>query len=294
MTNFVPFAARPAGMIPRRGFMLGVAGLLATAGRSRRAAGQDAAEQIATPWIKDLHSALGLIAGGRRDGVMSAGIAIRLDPGWKTYWRTPGDSGVPPRFDFSASDNVADVTVSWPAPRQFPDGAGGISFGYHDEVVLPLRIVAKAPNDPVTLRAQINYAVCEKLCIPVEARAEFTSLHPSAPDNPSLEAARALVPRHAGIGADAAFGIRSVKRDGATVTVEVVAPPQESVELFVEGPAPDWALPPPALRATEPGGLRRFSFALEGLPPQTRADGAVLKLTLAGAGRACDYDVTLE
>src|SRR5215467_8231772 len=124
-----------------------------------------------SPWQKDGHSAVRLLAGSRSGAVLLGGVAFQLQPGWKTYWRTPGDSGVPPRFDFSKSENVEAVTVLWPAPLMFDDGAGGHALGYHDKVVLPLRIVAKAADKPVTLRAEINYAVCEKLCIPVEASA---------------------------------------------------------------------------------------------------------------------------
>src|ERR1700750_3504451 len=129
--------------------------------------------QEASPWQKDDHSALRLLAGSRSGAVLLGGIALQLQPGWKTYWRTPGDSGVPPRFDFSKSENVEAVTVLWPAPQKFDDGAGGVSLGYHDQVVLPLRIVAKSVDKPVTLRAAVNYAVCEKLCIPVDAKAEL-------------------------------------------------------------------------------------------------------------------------
>ena len=110
---------------------------------------------------------LRLLAGSRSGAVLLGGIAFQLQPGWHTYWRNPGDSGVPPRFDFSKSDNVEAVTVLWPAPKKFDDGAGGVSLGYHDQIVLPLRIVAKSVDKPVTLRAAIDYAVCEKICIPV-------------------------------------------------------------------------------------------------------------------------------
>src|SRR5947207_12460610 len=123
----------------------------------------------ASPWQRDAHSAIRLLAGSRSGAVLLGGIAIQLEPGWKTYWRTPGDSGVPPRFDFSKSDNVEAVTVLWPAPKKFDDGAGGTSLGYKQQVVLPLRIVAKSADKPVILRAAINYAVCDKLCVPVEA-----------------------------------------------------------------------------------------------------------------------------
>ena len=117
----------------------------------------EARAQDASPWQQDTHSAVRLLAGSRSGAVLLGGIAFQLQPGWKTYWRTPGDSGVPPRFDFSKSDNVEAVTVLWPAPTKFDDGAGGHSLGYHDQVVLPLRIVAKNPDKPVTIRANINY-----------------------------------------------------------------------------------------------------------------------------------------
>src|ERR1700716_252241 len=134
--------------------------------------------QDASPWQRDGHSAVRLLAGSRSGPVLLGGIAFQLQPGWKTYWRTPGDSGVPPRFDFSKSENIEAVTVLWPAPTKFDDGAGGHSLGYHNQVVLPLRIVAKNAAKPVILRAALNYAVCEKICIPVEANTElgFTSV----------------------------------------------------------------------------------------------------------------------
>src|SRR6202163_3348839 len=129
--------------------------------------------QDASPWQRDGHSAVRLLAGSRSGAVLLGGIAFQLQAGWKTYWRSPGDSGVPPRFDFSKSDNIEAVTVLWPAPLKFDDGAGGTSLGYHNQVVLPLRIVPKNTDRPVTLRAEISYAVCEKICIPVEASTEL-------------------------------------------------------------------------------------------------------------------------
>src|ERR1700736_1209679 len=123
--------------------------------------------QDASPWQRDGHSAVRLLAGSRSGAVLLGGIAFQLQPGWKTYWRTPGDSGVPPRFDFSKSDNIEAVTVLWPGagaireaatgrgrPRaKSADGPGAHSLGYHDTIVLPLRIVAKNTDKPVTLRA---------------------------------------------------------------------------------------------------------------------------------------------
>src|ERR1700676_3510272 len=160
----------------------------------------EARAQDASPWQRDTHSAVRLLAGSRSGAVLLGGIAIRLQPGWKTYWRTPGDSGVPPRFDFSKSENIDAITVLWPAPTKFDDGAGGHSLGYHDQVVLPLRIVAKNADKPVMLRADINYAVCEKLCIPVQDNAELAFASVASTSDGELSAALDTVPKPANVG----------------------------------------------------------------------------------------------
>src|ERR1700687_2743087 len=112
----------------------------------------EARAEDASPWQREGRSAVRLLAGSRSGAVLLGGIAFQLQPGWKTYWRTPGDSGVPPRFDFSKSDNVEAVTILWPAPTKFDDGAGGHSLGYKNQIVLPLRIGAKNAEKPGTLQ----------------------------------------------------------------------------------------------------------------------------------------------
>ena len=247
-----------------------------------------------SPWQRDTHSAVRLLAGSRSGAVLLGGIAIQLQPGWKTYWRTPGDSGVPPRFDFSKSDNVEAVTVLWPAPMKFDDGAGGVSLGYKQQVVLPLRIVAKNADKPVTLRADINYAVCDKLCIPVDAKAELAFASVASTEDGNLSDALNAVPKPANVGDPNPLTIRDVKREGkANVLVDVTAPGGKDVSLFVEGPTPDWALPVPKLIEGGPSGVKRFAFELDGLPPGASADGAALKLTLVGGDRAYEFNVNL-
>src|SRR5947207_7750512 len=247
-----------------------------------------------SPWQRDGHSAVRLLAGSRSGAVLLGGIAFELQPGWKTYWRTPGDSGVPPRFDFSKSDNVEAVTVLWPAPLKFDDGAGGTSLGYKHQIVLPLRIVAKDANKPVTLRAAINYAVCEKLCIPVDAKAELAFASVASTEDGNLSEALNSVPKPANIGDPNPLTIRDVKREGKiNVLVDVSAPEGKDVSLFVEGPTPDWALPVPKLVETSPPGVKRFTFELDGLPPGVSPDGAALKLTLVGGDKAYEFNVNL-
>jgi DsbC/DsbD-like thiol-disulfide interchange protein len=255
----------------------------------------EARAEDASPWQPEGHSAVRLLAGSRSGAVLLGGIALKLQPGWKTYWRTPGDSGVPPRFDFSRSDNIEAVTVMWPAPTKFDDGAGGHSLGYHDQVVLPLRIVAKNVDKPVTLRADINYAVCEKLCIPVEASAELAFTSVASTEDSALFAALDTVPKPANVGDPNPLTIRDVKRDGkSTVLVDVVSPDAREINLFVEGPTPDWGLPVPKLVQHSPPGVRRFAFDLDGMPPGTDPSGAALKLTLVGGDRAYEFNINLD
>src|ERR1700729_1725126 len=243
----------------------------------------EARAQDASPWIRDGHSAVRLLAGSRSGAVLLGGIAFQLQPGWKTYWRTPGDSGVPPRFHFSKSENIEAVTILWPAPMKFDDGAGGSSLGYHDQIVLPLRIVAKNTDKPVTLRAAVNYAVCDKLCVPVEADVELSFTSVASTEDSALFAALDTVPKPANVGDPNPLTIRDVKRDGkSAVVVDVATPDTREVNLFVEGPTPDWSLPVPKSLEFGTTGVRRFAFDLDGLPPGANPDGAALKLTLVG------------
>src|ERR1700744_1132530 len=255
----------------------------------------EARAQDASPWLRDTHSAVRLLAGSRSGELLLGGIAFQLQPGWKTYWRPPGDSGVPPRFDFSKSDNIEAVTILWPAPKKFDDGAGGVSLGYHDQIVLPLRIVAKNVDKPVTLRAEINYAVCEKLCIPVEASAELAFNSVASTEDSALFAALDTVPKPANVGDPNPLTIRDVKRDGKSdVVVDVVTPDDRALNLFVEGPTPDWGLPVPKLVEHSPPGVKRFSFQLDGVPPDVNPDGAALKLTLVGGDRSYEFNINLD
>ena len=276
-------------MVPMRA-ALGLAAAIVASSLAIEARAEDA-----SPWQRDGHSAVRLLAGSRSGAVLLGGIAVQLQPGWKTYWRTPGDSGVPPRFDFSKSENIEAVTVLWPAPAKFDDGAGGHSMGYHDQVVLPLRIVAKNADKPVMLRVGINYAVCEKICIPVEANTELGFTSVASTEDSALFAALDTVPKPASIGDPNPLTIRDVKRDGkSSVLVDVVTPDTREINLFVEGPTPDWALPVPTLLEKSPPGVKRFSFELDGLPPGTDPEGAALKLTLVGGDRAYEFNINLN
>src|SRR5215475_1326515 len=214
----------------------------------------------ASEWDGDQRAAVRLIAGTRRgDGnatTRRAGVEIRLAPGWKTYWRYPGDSGVPPIFDFAQSSNVASATVLWPAPHRFGDGSGE-SIGYDGSVIFPVQVMVKDPAQKVTLRLKLDYAVCEKLCVPSEANLALEMAAPAgARHEAALAAAAARVPKASTIGARSDLAVTSVRREPggrfARVVVDVAAPAGEPVDLFAEGPTPEWALPVPTPIADGP------------------------------------------
>ena len=252
----------------------------------------------ASAWDGDARSGVRLIAGDEKieNGakILRAGVEIRLSPGWKTYWRYPGDSGVPPNFDFGKSDNVKSVSVRWPAPQLFVDSEGN-TIGYKDGVTLPLAIVPKEPGRPVTLRLNVDYAICEKLCVPAQARAELTL--PGQP-SPALAAADKLVPHHSQVGAEGPLSIRSVTSDNGgklpRLLVDVAAPEGAKVQVFAEGPTPDWALPVPEPVDGAPPGLRRFAFALDGLPTGVSAKGAEISITAVAGSNAIEATYRLD
>ncbi len=96
---------------------------------------------------------------------LSAGLDLTLSEGWKTYWRSPGEVGIPPRIDWSGSENVAGVEMLWPAPERFT--AFGIeNFGYKDNVVFPLRVTLGRPGEPAHLAGAVKLLICSEVCIP--------------------------------------------------------------------------------------------------------------------------------
>lgn len=117
----------------------------------------------------------GVILPGWReaDGRHVAGLLLKLDPGWKTYWRAPGAGGIPPRFNWSGSSNLAAVEVRYPVPK-IMDQNGVYSIGYDHDVVLPLVIQTRENGMPVNLHAEIEIGVCEEVCIPVALRVSAT------------------------------------------------------------------------------------------------------------------------
>jgi DsbC/DsbD-like thiol-disulfide interchange protein len=265
-------------------------------------AGAGAAAEDASRWDGDARSAVRLIAGARVSGLaaLRAGIEIRLKHGWHTYWRYPGDAGMPPRFDFEGSQNLKAIDVLWPAPRRVSE-AGAVTIGYDRDVILPLVIVPHDPAKPVALQLKLDYAICEKLCVPAEARAQLALAGGASSHAAAVAAAEARVPKKTALGEPGegrALAIRSVRRaDGGAhgrVVVEVAAPASAAVDLFAEGPTPAWALPPPTMIKEAAGSLRRFAFDLDGAPPGASYEGLLVTLTAVSGEEAIEVATRLD
>lgn len=244
----------------------------------------------ASMWVEGLAAKLRLVAAATTVSgpALAAGVEIVLEPGWKTYWRVPGDSGVAPSFDFSGSENVAAVDVAYPVPQRF-DAPGDITFGYTGRVVFPLTVTPADPGRPVVLDGRIVYGVCEALCVPVESHARLaweTGPPEATPFSAVLEDWAGRVPREGILSVDAVEAVAG--EDGGSLRLSLAVPgPLDAPYLIVEpvaGPArvvlgvPEVMVAGSRVDAAIPVHARRNAPGLEA--------GGRFELILADRGRA--------
>lgn len=188
-----------------------------------------------------------LLVGSASGGAeRTAALVMQVKPGWKTYWRQPGEAGVPPQFDWSHSQNLASVEIGWPAPEVF-DSFGYQTLGYGGRVVLPLTLTAAQAEAPIALALHARLGVCKDICVfeELELRAVLpvvgSSIHDgviaSAMDAMPMGAAEAGVAleacRIAGTGAARAVTARFSLPEGAGMPY-----------IVAEGPEASWFEPP--------------------------------------------------
>jgi DsbC/DsbD-like thiol-disulfide interchange protein len=157
---------------------------------------------LSTDWVEGHASRVRIVAGrggvrqGDGAGSVLAGVEIDLQPGWKTYWISPGDAGgVPPDFDWSKSTNLGTAKVLYPVPKRFTDDMGE-TIGYKESVVLPVVVTVQDAAKPVELNVDVAFGVCRDICIPAEA--QLSLLVPPGGSHPVPEeviAALEKVPR---------------------------------------------------------------------------------------------------
>ena len=220
------------------------------------------------------------------------GLQIEMKPGFKTYWRSPGDAGIPPRFDWSGSGNIAEARVRWPAPERFVLG-GFNTFGYANEVVLPIEVELAAPGYALNARLQVVYGVCRDICVLGEA--EFDLAIPvgasgRTPHHDLIDWFDRRVPTTVASAVDISSA-RLTKIDDhdviEIVAVAVIGSGFDQPDILVEG-IEDVALPKPQI-AVEPDRRRaRIIYQLPASTPASNLAERTVTLTLL------DGDYTFE
>jgi suppressor for copper-sensitivity B len=155
------------------GFRLAVFCVLAAVGMHAHAYAEASAEVNgpASRLFQTPQSSAQLISAVQGTGDLATipvALHIVLQPGWKTYWRSPGDAGYPLMIDVTGSDNVEEAKVAWPVPHRF-QLFGLQTFGYGTEVAFPVMVTPRTPGARIALKANIRYLVCETVCIPQDA-----------------------------------------------------------------------------------------------------------------------------
>ncbi|MGB0913515.1 MAG: protein-disulfide reductase DsbD domain-containing protein, partial [Phaeobacter italicus] len=142
--------------------------------------------------MDDLVRADVLDGGLTKRGTYQTALRLTLSDGWKTYWRAPGDAGIPPQFDWGRSQNLGKMEITWPTPHVF-DQNGIQSIGYETQLVLPVEITPADPAQPVELRGKVEIGICKDICVPGTLSVNHR-LDASADRNPAIAAALAQRP----------------------------------------------------------------------------------------------------
>ncbi len=221
-------------------------------------------------------------------GAFLAGVELALAPGWKTYWRRPGDSGIAPEFDWSGSENVATVELRWPAPERFDD-PGDTTFGYRSGLVWPLRVVPENPAMPVVLNLSMHFGICADLCIPRDSAMSLTvaaggegGAIAETPYAEELRAALARVPLPLEDEERVALSWRENSAPILDVRLKGCGPGCTPPMLIVDGPRNIWFGVP---QTTREGDVLRYEMEVETLSP-AMIEGEDVELLFVGHGRA--------
>ncbi|MCV2446733.1 protein-disulfide reductase DsbD domain-containing protein [Paracoccus sp. DMF] len=217
------------------------------------------------------------------EGHRMTALRLELEPGWKTYWRSPGDAGVPPRFDWQGSQNLGPVRVLWPRPEVI-DSGGERTLGYHDRLILPIEITPTQPGQPVAPRVVVDFGLCLDICVPAQVR--LTAPAPGDAPDPLIEAALARQPRASDRQPECR--VQPIK-DGMQVTATL--PSEESAlaeDVAMELAGKDIWVSAPETSAEGARVVAQADFvAASGKP--FPLDPAALRLTLIGPEDAVEF-----
>lgn len=252
-------------------------------------------------WVRHPEIALRLISGSAASGEggdLRLGLEMRLAPGWKTYWRSPGDAGLPPAIEWAESANLAGAELRFPAPERFTL-FGFETFGYGGHVILPIAARARGPGE-TRIRAGVDVLVCEKLCIPYRADLALDlpagAQAPTAHTHEIAKFESAVPPVDAdGRGVNGLALESAAFRGGDAPALIVRAraePPFAAPDVFVET-AGGWSFAKPEIAYLEGGRYATLTLAATPDKSAKPLDGAPATLTLVDGRRSVERAVTL-
>ena len=220
----------------------------------------------ASPWWKNNHGSVRLISAGNTissETEINLGLQFRMKPGWKIYWRSPGDAGFPPRVIWKGSLNLKKAEIQWPAPEKFTV-IGLETFGYKDEVVLPIDILLHNPNKSLKAKAKINYLTCSDICIPYETTLGLflpAGSKSTAPEIFLIDDFKALVPKKI-TGKNRMILDASVFGKLGQQTLRVSIKKSQHPTLLIEGPK-GFNFGRPNLKKNWSDGSKTFDFSID-------------------------------
>ncbi len=253
-------------------------------------AGDQPTREFSSPY-----STLRLLNAGKQADVWRSGVYITMQEGWKTYWRVPGDGGVPPSFDWSGSENVASTSVMMPLPHRFTD-ENGEGIGYKTEVVFPVDVTPKDPSKPATLDLKIFYAVCNDICVPVQAavRVDMKASTVSSADEFRLRVARAAVPVKPEKGRLEVTSLKQIDIDGKRaleVSMTGIKSPAEA-DIFVEAAGNSYFRKPELI--SHSGDRGTWRIAIDSYGEAVSLAGKPVRLTIADGAAGLVHEGVLQ
>jgi DsbC/DsbD-like thiol-disulfide interchange protein len=217
---------------------------------------------------------------GEWDGVIwTAGIDIVLDEGWKTYWRMPGEAGIPPSFDWQGSQRVKAIEVLWPAPRRF-DGASGETVGFEERVVFPVRVTAESAEAMPELALSMFLGVCKEVCIPAKFSATLAFGQAVPADLDLIQTYLARVPEKR------AF-VKTARIADGQLLLDLLGDAPADPDLFVESETLAY------FRAPRKDG-DAYALPIDGLKDPLSLRGKALRITLVSDQHRLEQDIAVE
>lgn len=249
--------------------IIAVAAILANAATSHLALAADAPYRVS------------LVGDGYDGTAWRTAVRVELDDGWKTYWRMPGEAGIPPDFTWTTSV-PADIAVQFPLPGRYRD-ASGETVGYKHEVIFPVTVKAGTAAG-VKLDLNLFFAVCKDVCIPAKATAaiELGSAIRDPDGVARVDSALALVPVSGTIARQAIVKIVNGKPE------LVLALDQKPDDIFIETSSSAYFRAP---RISADGSEARL--VVDNVADPAILKGLQIKITAAIGNQGLEQDLTL-